>query len=162
MPPERDRGHSPQRWSPVALRRILSLYPPFLFGGIRVLDVAPDFSGARVRVRRSLLNRNLNGTVFGGTLYSAADPIYALLFWQLFAREGRGLRVWTKSAAVEFIAPVRGRVVLEFALPADLVERARAALDADGRFEESLRVEGHALDGTLCLTVETRVHLASR
>ena len=59
--------------SPGQLKRRLNLYPPFLFNRIRVMEIAPEFRACTVRVKSSLLTRNLQGTLFGGTIYSAAD-----------------------------------------------------------------------------------------
>ena len=73
------------------LQWLLNLFPAFLLGGAWVSRVARDCSACRLSVRRSLLTRNLNGTIFGGSLYSACDPIYALLYWQSLARRGVGL-----------------------------------------------------------------------
>ncbi|QDU67830.1 DUF4442 domain-containing protein [Engelhardtia mirabilis] len=140
----------------------MSLYPPYLLGGVRMVAVATDLRGCRVRVRHGLLNRNLNGTVFGGTLYSAADPIYAVLFWQIFAREGRAVRVWTRSASVRFRAPVTTSIEYDFHIDDDVVDRARSALDARGKFEQALHVAGVAPDGKVCVEIETVVHLAAR
>ena len=138
----------------------MSLYPPFLFGGVRVVWAAPDFSGCRVRVRRGLLNWNLNRTVFGGTLYSAADPIYVLLFWQHFAHRDLALRVWTHSARIQFLAPVRRHVELRFEIDAALLARADAELQRAGKFVEALAVQGLDPEGQVAVEIETVVHLA--
>lgn len=138
----------------------MSLYPPFLFGGVRVISVAPDFLSCRVRVRRGLLNWNLNRTVFGGTLYSAADPIYVLLFWQHFAHRGTALRVWTHSARVSFLAPVRRQVELRFEIDPQTLARAEAALANEGKFVESLGVAGFDPEEQVAVEIETVVHLA--
>ena len=74
--------------SAASIRWMLNLWPPFLFQGIRVLDIENDFLSARIRVRRSILTRNLMGTTFGGALASAADPFYPILYWR-----------WLKSAS---------------------------------------------------------------
>lgn len=92
------RAGSPTRFTPRRMRRLLNLYPPFLFQRVRIARIAEGFLACDVRVKKSFLTRNLQGTTFGGTIYSAADPIYALLLWQAVAhrgcasRPGRGAR----------------------------------------------------------------------
>lgn len=49
------------------LRRALNLWPPFLFTGIHVSDIADDFHYARVELRMRPWNRNYVGTHFGGS-----------------------------------------------------------------------------------------------
>ena len=49
----------------------LNLYPPLLFNRIRIVEVGPGIRYLRIRVGKSLLTRNLHGSIFGGTIYSA-------------------------------------------------------------------------------------------
>ena len=48
------------------MRRVLNLWPPFLFTGIHVAALADDFSGARVELRFRPWIRNYVGSHFGG------------------------------------------------------------------------------------------------
>ncbi len=52
----------------------MSLWPPFLFSGIRVVEISDDFRRAVVALRPSRLTSNYVGTLFGGSLYSMTDP----------------------------------------------------------------------------------------
>ena len=56
--------------SPRSLRRLLNIWPPFLFTGIRVLEIGEDWRSARVRLRMHAWNRNAVGSHFGGSLLS--------------------------------------------------------------------------------------------
>ena len=85
----------------------LTWYPPFWGTGIRVREVAPDFTRVAVEMRSTILNRNAFGTHFGGSLYSMCDPFYCLM---LAARLGPEHVVWDKAARIEFIKPGRGTV----------------------------------------------------
>lgn len=144
------------RWQ---IKWMLNLYPPWLFQGIRIVEIDREFTRCTVRVARSLRTRNLNGTTFGGTIFAAADPIYALMFWQLFARRGERLRVWLKSAQIRYLRPARTALTLEFVLPDASLERAAAALDQDGRFTDSYQTEAVDREGQVCAVVDTTVYL---
>ena len=110
------------------LRRLLNLYPPLLFAGIRVEQVDDDFRYARVRLKLRWYNRNYVRTQFGGSLFSMTDP-----FWMIMVLEnlGRDYVVWDKAAEIEFVAPGRTDVVAEFRLDAAALDEIRAAA-ADG------------------------------
>jgi len=138
---------------------MLNLYPPWLFQGIRIVEIDPEFRRCRVRVARSLRTRNLNGTTFGGTIFAAADPIYALMYWQIFARRGERLRVWLKSAQIRYLRPARTALTFEFALSDASLEQAVAALDREGRFTESHQTEAYDRGGEICAVVDTTVYL---
>ena len=110
------------------MRFLLNLYPPFLFQGIRVLSIEEDFRGARVRVAKSLLTRNVMGTTFGGALMSAADPLFPLLYWKSLVKKGEYLSVWLKSLDSTFLIPATESVFFDFRLDPDKLEAARLDL----------------------------------
>ncbi|UGY94715.1 DUF4442 domain-containing protein [Streptomyces gobiensis] len=114
--------------SPKTLRRAMNWWPPYRFAGIRVLDIAEDWSSARVRLRLSRLNRNYFGTHFGGSLFSMNDPFWALLVVNSLGKE---YIVWDKTGEIDFVSPGRGDVFAEFKLTEDRLEEIRSAT-ADG------------------------------
>jgi len=99
--------------NPTRFRWMLNLWPPFLFAGIRLVSLAPDFSHCRVRLRRYWFNRNYVGTHFGGSLFAMTDPFVMLLAMQ---RLGRDYLVWDQAAEIRFIKAVREDVFAEFSM----------------------------------------------
>jgi acyl-coenzyme A thioesterase PaaI-like protein len=138
---------------------LLSLYPTLLFSRIRITHVGPGFRSCTVRIARSLITRNLNGTTFGGTIFSAADPFYAVMYWQIFARRGIRVQTWLKSARVRYLKPAATALTLEFALTDEDVERAAGELEREGRFTRTHSVEVVDTHGRTCAVVETEVYL---
>ncbi len=114
---------------PARLRRLMNLWPPFLFTGIRVLDISADWRSARVRLRKRWYNSNYVGVHFGGSLFAMTDP-----FWMMLVKEclGRGYLVWDKAAEIEFVAPGRSDVFAEFHVDDAAIDALRAET-ADGR-----------------------------
>ncbi len=107
------------------LRWVMNLWPPFLFTGIRVTEIAPDWRYARVRLRQHWYNRNYVGTHFGGSLFAMTDP-----FWMILVMRNLGMRdyvVWDKAGEIEFVKPARGEVVAEFRLTEAVVDEFRQA-----------------------------------
>ncbi|MEU5693967.1 DUF4442 domain-containing protein [Actinosynnema sp. NPDC020468] len=110
------------------LRRGMNLWPPFLFAGIKVVTLSPDFRHAKVRLRLRRWNRNYVGTHFGGSLFAMTDPFWMLL---VLNNLGREYLVWDRAAEVEFVTPGRGTVEAEFTLTNDHLAELRART-ADG------------------------------
>ena len=161
-PPLRSSLHALQgavgrvRASPRALRWLLNLYPPYLGAGIRVLEVAPDWSLIRVRMGLRWFNRNYVGTQFGGSLYSMTDPFLMLMFLRGL---GPGYVVWDKSASIEFLRPGRGAVYATFALsPADFAA-ARAATEGGNRHLPTFEVPIHDDGGELVARVHKTLYV---
>lgn len=138
---------------------LLSLYPTLLFSRIRITRVGPGFRTCTVRIARSLITRNLNGTTFGGTIFSAADPFFAVMYWQILARRGVRVQTWLKSARIEYLRPAATALTLEFALTDEDIARAVRQLEHEGRFVRSHSVEAIDRHGDTCAVIETEVYL---
>lgn len=138
---------------------LLNLFPPFLFGRIRVLEIGAGFRSCRVRVKPSLLTRNLQGTMFGGTIFSAADPFHALLYWQVFAHRGLRVQAWLKSARIDYRRPAATALTFDFALSEADIREAQERLEADGRCSKMHRTEALDEEGRVCAVVDTEVYL---
>ncbi|MFC4157845.1 DUF4442 domain-containing protein [Chitinimonas lacunae] len=93
------------------LRRLINLWPPFLFTGIRAERISSDYREVEVVLNLRWYNRNYVGTHFGGSLFAMTDPWYMLMLMQ---RLGRDYYVWDREASIEFLAPGRGRVRARF------------------------------------------------
>ncbi len=117
---------------PVTPRRLavaMSLWPPYLASGVRVLRIEEDYSGATVSYRTRPWNVNYFGTAYGGTLFSMSDPFWALL---LSHRLGRRYVVLDAAAEIDFVAVGRGELRTSFAIEPGLVEALHAEAE-DGR-----------------------------
>ncbi len=142
-----------------SFRWLLNLYPPMLFHRVRIVEFGAGFRSCQVQVRRSLLTRNLNGTTFGGAIFTGFDPIYALLYWQVFARRGQDLQVWLKAAEVDYLKPAKSHLTIDYQLDDDAIERAAAAIERDGKAVQAH--SAHAIDasGECCATARCQVYL---
>ena len=105
------------------LRRVLNLWPPFLFTGIHVAALGDDFRSARVELRMRPWNRNYVGTHFGGSLFAMTDPFWMLLVMQSI---GRDHLVWDRAGTIDFLKPGRGTVHACFDLDDDVLAQLRA------------------------------------
>ena len=110
--------------SPKLAGRLINFWPPFLFSGIRVKSIAPDWRQISVELRLRWWNRNAVGTLFGGSLFAMIDPFYPLMLQHNLGPE---YTVWVKSAAIEFIAPGRSVALATFRLSVERLDEIRAA-----------------------------------
>ena len=110
------------------MRRLLNVWPPFLFAGIRVAAISDDYRHATVDLRLRWYNRNYVGSHFGGSLFAMTDPFWMLLVMQAL---GRDYVVWDKAGSIDFVKPGRGTVTARFDLDDATLDAIRAAT-ADG------------------------------
>lgn len=134
-----------------------NLFPAYRGTGARITYLAPDWSEVRIRVPLSWRTRNYVGTIYGGSMYGAVDPIYMLM---LIKRLGAGYIVWDREATICFHRPGRTTLHARFVLPDDEVAAIRDALPAPGdRIDRSWTVELRDAEGTVHATVEKIIHI---
>ena len=138
---------------------MMRLFPPLLFNRIRLENLSPDLMQCRVRIAHSWMNRNLQGSIFGGTLFSALDPFLPVMLWQIFARKGQKLEAWLKKAEIDYLKPSSTRMKIDFKLEETDLQEAELALAGLGKFEKWLPAEVVDQNGLVCVRARLLVYL---
>lgn len=81
-----------------------NLFPAYRGTGARITYIAADWREVRVRLPLSRRTRNYVGTIFGGSLCGAVDPIFMLMLIKIL---GPGFTVWDRAATIRFKKPGR-------------------------------------------------------
>lgn len=137
-------------------RRLINLWPPFFFTGIRCTRLDDDFRTAEVELRLGRLNRNYVGTHFGGSLFAMTDPFYMLM---LFHNLGRDHVVWDKAATIDYVSPGRGTVIARFRLDDDRLDEIRRTCADGAKALPIFRIDVKSPDGTLVATVDRTLYV---
>ncbi|WP_025742345.1 DUF4442 domain-containing protein [Aquimarina pacifica] len=77
----------------------------------RIISVSDDLHKVKIKIPINYKNRNYMGAVFGGSLFSATDPILMIQLVQILGKE---YVVWDKSASIRYKIPVREKVYANF------------------------------------------------
>src|SRR5690349_9957863 len=109
------------------MRWKFNLYPAYRGSGGRVIYIAGDYREVRVKVPLSLRTRNLVGTIYGGSMYGAIDPMYMIMLMRLL---GRDYIVWDKAATIHFRKPGRTALYATFRVEERELEAIREATSA--------------------------------
>lgn len=123
--------------TPRKLTLLARLWPPFAGAGIRVDRVSADFHEIDVSLRLSVLNKNVMGAHFGGSLYAMTDPFLMVMLQRIL---GDGFVVWDKAAEIQFVRPGRETVFARFVLSREAVGEIRQASEAGPAITRDLRV----------------------
>ena len=97
----------------------MNLWPPFLGAGITVEHISKDFRHAKVRLKHGLLNRNIVGVHFGGSLFAMTDPFFMMM---VSHNLGKAYIVWDQAAKIEFLKPGKGKVHASFDITQEQIE----------------------------------------
>jgi hypothetical protein len=145
--------------SETTLKWAMRFYPPLFFQRIWVKKFHRDFRGVTVKIGHSIINRNYNRSIFGGTIFSAADPFYALLFDQIMRKKGYKVRVWLKSAKIDYLKPGRSNLYFTIILDEGQIAEAEHALRTVGKFVKAFPMEITNKDCEICATVMNEVYI---
>ncbi|MCX8113381.1 MAG: DUF4442 domain-containing protein [Bacteroidia bacterium] len=146
-------------YSPKRLLRLLRLYPPMLFQNIIPLSISEDFLTIHIKIRPSLLTRNLNGTVFGGTLLSAVDMWYGTLLWQKCLHEGIPLEVWVERLEMHFLKATRSDIYATFSISPEKWEEIKHGLKTEGKIRCAFPFELYSREGEICAAGSQMLYL---
>jgi acyl-coenzyme A thioesterase PaaI-like protein len=146
-----------ESWKTRLTRWGFNLFPCYWSTGARITHIASDWREARVRVPLSWRTRNYVGTIFGGSMYGAVDPIYMMMLIKLL---GPGYTVWDKISNIRFRRPGRSTLYAHFAIEPQVLEAIRQAVDREGKVNWIFQIELKSDDGTVHASVEKAIYIA--
>ncbi len=149
---------------PAAISNKLRCWSFYAFGcyrgtGGRLKYIAEDWGEVRLELPLSWRTRNYVGTIFGGSLYSAVDPIYMLMLIRWLGPE---FIVWDKAATIQFRKPRRETLHARFVIGDDELAAIRSALASQRSVDRTYVIELVDGSGTACTTVEKIIYIRRR
>lgn len=148
-----------ESWRTRLARWQFNLFPAYRGTGGRVTYIRDDWSEVHVSVPLSWRTRNYVGTIYGGSLYGAVDPIYMLM---LIKSLGPDYVVWDKAAAIRFRRPGRSRLTASFQLAPELLADIRDELTRVPKLDRRFTVELVDQAGVVHAVVEKTIHVSRR
>ncbi len=133
-----------------------NLFPAYCATGARLTYIARDFREVKIKLPLSWQTRNYVGTIFGGSMYAAVDPVYMLM---LIKNLGRDYVVWDKSACIRFKKPGRTTLYARFVLEAAEIEDIREALRTVHHVDRNYSVELVDAAGVVHASIEKVVYV---
>lgn len=146
----------PESFKSRVLRWKFNLFPAYRGSGARVTYIADDFREIRVALRLSLRSRNYVGTIFGGSMYAAVDPMYMIMLIQLL---GPGYVVWDKAATIRFRKPGRSTLFATFTLDDAELDAIRAATASGEPVNRTYNVDLSDADGVIHASIEKVIYI---
>ena len=149
----------PESWTTRLARWGFNWFPAYRGVGARIEYVASDWKEVRIRLPLSWRTRNYVGTIFGGSLYGAIDPIYMIMLIKIL---GPDYVVWDKAATIRFKKPGRSTLYASFVLTDAELEGIRAEVARDGRTERTYVAELKDGDGNVCMSCDKLITIKAR
>ncbi|MBI4369044.1 MAG: YiiD C-terminal domain-containing protein [Elusimicrobia bacterium] len=155
-PNENLKSRRPESWESKYSRWKLNFFPCYLGTGAKVIYLAKNFQEAIVQIPLNWRTRNVVGTIFGGSLYGAIDPIYMLM---LMRSLGSGYIVWDKAAAIQFKKPARSELLAHFQLTNEEIDSIKNRLKESRSIERVYTVNIADQKGIIHATAEKTLYI---
>lgn len=136
-----------------------NLFPAFRRTGGRITYISGDLLQVKIKVPLNWKTRNYVGTLYGGSMYGAVDPIYMIMLIHLL---GPDFIVWDKAAVIKFRKPGRGTLYGDFVLNHGEVEGIRTQLAHHDSVDRVYTVHLTDGEGTVHATVEKTLYIRRR
>jgi acyl-coenzyme A thioesterase PaaI-like protein len=131
-------------------------FPAFRGTGGRITYIASDWREVRLRIPLSRRTRNYVGTIYGGSMYGAVDPICMVMLIKVL---GPGYIVWDKSASIRFRQPGRSTLYARFHVAEEETEAIREALESARSVDRTYTIDLLDGAGAVHATIEKVIYI---
>ena len=138
------------------MRWKFNLFPAYRGTGGRVTYIDASYREMRVELPLSWRTRNAVGTIFGGSMYGAVDPVYMIMLMRILGRE---YVVWDKAATIRFRKPGRTRLFATFRIDEDEIAAIRAATAAGEAVDRTYTVDLVDAEGIAHASIEKIIYV---
>ena len=97
----------------------------------KVIQVSEDLLYVKIKIDISWKNKNYVGSIFGGSLFSATDPIYMIQLLNILKED---YVVWDKEATIKYKRPAKETVFAEFVFTKNDIETIKNEVSKKGEF----------------------------
>lgn len=153
---ETDRNET---WKTRLQRLYFNFFPAYRSTGARIKFISADYKEIHVALRLYWRTRNYVGTVFGGSIFGALDPLYMI---QLIKLLGDEYVVWDSKAKVDFKRPVSKTVFARFLIKDELLDEIRDTVAREKKMQLWLPAQFEDKDGKVYATVDKLLYIADK
>ncbi len=137
-------------------RFLFNIFPCYRANGAKVLFIASDWKEAKIELTFNWLTKNYLGTIFGGSMFAATDPIYMIMLIKILGPE---FIVVDKAASIKFIKPGKGTLYATFTITDQDLDDIREALNNSKKMEKTFTVTLVDKDDTPHATIERVIYI---
>jgi acyl-coenzyme A thioesterase PaaI-like protein len=145
-----------ESWNTRLRRWGFNFFPAYRGTGARITYIAGDWREIRIKLPLSWRTRNYVGTIYGGSMYAAVDPIYMIMLIKLLGPE---VVVWDKAASIRFRKPGKRTLIARFVVDQAETEAIQAALADQPAIDRVYQIDLVDRDGVVHASVEKTIYI---
>jgi acyl-coenzyme A thioesterase PaaI-like protein len=138
-----------QRWR-------FKFFPAYAGTGAHITYIAADWREVHIKLPLSWRTRNYVGTIYGGSMYGAVDPIYMIMLIRLL---GPDYVVWDKAATIRFRKPGQSTLSARFVVDKAETDAIQAELADQPSLDRVYQIDLVDKAGVVCASVEKTIYI---
>ncbi|HEX7811734.1 MAG TPA: DUF4442 domain-containing protein [Burkholderiales bacterium] len=136
-----------------------NFFPAFWGTGAKVIYISEDLRSIRIKLPLNFRTRNIYGTLFGGAMYAALDPIYPII---IKVGLGSGYIIWDKAGAIRYRKPGRSDLFAECSMSNQDLAALRARLETEPSVDVDREIELVDAEGVVHAVVQKTIYVARK
>jgi len=141
------------------MRLFFRIHPAYRGTGGRVTYISADWSELKLEIPHNWRTRNYVGTIFGGSLYAAVDPMYMIM---LIQRLGPDYVVWDKAATIQFKKPGKCKLYACFEITDEEVQFIQQELKKAKSMDRVYQLDITDLNGEVYAKVDKTIYIRKK
>lgn len=138
------------------LRMQFNCIPCFFLTGAHLTYLADDLREIHLELPLSWMTRNYIGTIFGGSMFAATDPIYAIM---LIKSLGSDYIVIDKAASIRFKKLGKDTLHVKCVLTQEELDEIKSLLETQPKIDRIYTIDLTTRSGEVCASVERTVNI---
>jgi hypothetical protein len=145
-----------ESWHTRLCRWGFNFFPAYRGTGARFAYIAGDWREVRIKLPLNWRTRNYVGTIYGGSMYGAVDPVYMVMLINLLGPE---YVVWDKAASIRFKKPGKTTLCARFVIDETETDAIKAALAEQEAIDRVYQIDLVDRDGVVHASVEKMIYI---
>ncbi|NOI20515.1 DUF4442 domain-containing protein [Vibrio coralliilyticus] len=128
-------------------RYLLNWFPAYRRAGARIRYLSSDFMCAQIELPCSWRTMNHYGFTWGGGIYAAIDPVYAVMLFKVF--NGK-YKILDKTAEINFLKPATSTLNAKFKLTKRRIDLIKSQVEKTGHYQCVMNIKLEDENGNTC------------
>tara|TARA_Y100001978_G_scaffold180341_1_gene175798 strand:+ start:165 stop:491 length:327 start_codon:yes stop_codon:yes gene_type:complete len=86
-------------------------------------SISSDYREMNIVLKKSIFNINYYKSIFGGSIFSACDSYFPIMYYYIF--KNKKLKVWVKKAEINYLKPAESSLRLNFKIEKSQVKKQK-------------------------------------
>lgn len=136
-----------------------NLSPMYRRSTAKIIFASDDLHQIKIKIKRSWKNKNYVGSIFGGSLFSATDPIYMI---QLINILGNDYVVWDKATNIRFKRPAYKNAFANFTFSTDEIAEIKQKVVQENEIDHIKKLQITDANGTVFCELDKTIYIANK